>query len=198
MEKKNFNHGTMVGGIVRIVIALIAVLIAIIVISSGIKSYDPEDKFGTIFMCLIGGIMIVAAIGFIGNGAKMIIDGKKSLEVAHKGHSENGRITDLTETEVTENNNGCVSNYTIYNLKFEYTDDSGNLCESQEQVSQNAKIRTKIAVRLPRHTIQDNQTRSGVGSVVYYERFAIRQSRRVRLTGRRIESSRSKCGRRQR
>mgnify|MGYP000221781881 CR=1 FL=1 len=49
MEKKNFNHGTMVGGIVRIVIALIAVLIAIIVISSGIKSYDPEDKFGTIF-----------------------------------------------------------------------------------------------------------------------------------------------------
>ena len=25
MEKKNFNHGTMVGGIVRIVIALIAV-----------------------------------------------------------------------------------------------------------------------------------------------------------------------------
>lgn len=58
MEKKNFNRGTMVGGIVRIVIALIAVLIAIIVISSGIKSYDPEDKFGTIFMCLIGGIMI--------------------------------------------------------------------------------------------------------------------------------------------
>ena len=32
MEKKNFNHGTMVGGIVRIVIALIAVLIAIIVL----------------------------------------------------------------------------------------------------------------------------------------------------------------------
>jgi len=142
MEKKKFNRGTMVGGIVRIVIALIAVLIAITVISSGIKSYDPEDKFGTIFMCLIGGIMIIAAIGFIGNGAKMIIDGKKSLEVAHKGHSENGRITDLTETEVTENNNGCVSNYTIYNLKFEYTDDSGNLCESQEQVSQ--KIYEKL------------------------------------------------------
>ena len=83
MEKKKFNRGTMVGGIVRIVIALIAVLIAIIVITSGIKSYDPEDKFGTIFMCLIGGIMIIEAIGFIGNGAKMIIDGKKSLEVAH-------------------------------------------------------------------------------------------------------------------
>lgn len=142
MEKKKFNRGTMIGGIVRIVIALIAVLIAIIVISSGIKSYDPEDKFGTIFMCLIGGIMIIAAIGFIGNGAKMIIDGKKSFDVARKGHSESGRITDLTETEVTENNNGCVSNYTIYNLKFEYTDDSGNLCESQEQVSQ--KIYEKL------------------------------------------------------
>ena len=44
-------------------------------------------------------------------------------------------IVDLSETEVTENNNGCVSNYTIYNLKFEYTDDFGNLCESQEQIS---------------------------------------------------------------
>ena len=126
----------MVGGIVRIAIALIAVVIAVIVISSSVGSRDPEDKFGTVFMCLIGGIMIIAAIGFVGSGVKMIIDGKKSLDVAHKGHSENGRITDLTETEVTENNNGCVSNYTIYNLKFEYTDDFGNLCESQEQVSQ--------------------------------------------------------------
>ena len=43
---------------------------------------------------------------------------------------------------MTENNNGCVSNYTIYNLKFEYRDDSGNLCESQEQVSQ--KIYEKL------------------------------------------------------
>ena len=81
--------------------------------------------------------MTVASIGFIGNGIKMIIDGKKSLEVGKKGHSENGRIIDLTETEVTENNNGSVSRYTIYNLKFEYTDDFGNLCESQEQVSLN-------------------------------------------------------------
>lgn len=136
MEKKKFNRGTMIGGIVRIAIALITVVIAVIVISSGVGSSDPEDKFGTVFMCLIGGIMIIAAIGFVGSGVKMIIDGKKSLDVARKGHSENGRITDLTETEVTENNNGCVSNYTIYNLKFEYTDDFGNLCESQEQVSQ--------------------------------------------------------------
>ena len=136
MEKKKFNRGTMIGGIVRIAIALITVVIAVIVISSGVGSSDPEDKFGTVFMCLIGGIMIIAAIGFVGSSVKMIIDGKKSLDVARKGHSENGRITDLTETEVTENNNGCVSNYTIYNLKFEYTDDFGNLCESQEQVSQ--------------------------------------------------------------
>ena len=40
------------------------------------------------------------------------------------------------ETQVTENTNGSVYNYTIYNLKFEYTDDFGNLCENQEQISQ--------------------------------------------------------------
>ncbi len=137
MEKKKFNRGTMVGGIVRIAIAFVAIAIAVAVIVSGANSYDPEDGFGTVFMCIIGGIMIVAAIGFICNGVKMIIDGKKSFEVARKGHSENGRITDLSETEVTENNNGCVSHYTIYNLKFEYTDDSGNLCESEEQISLN-------------------------------------------------------------
>ena len=137
MEKKKFNRGTMTGGVARIVIALIAVTIAVIVICSGIDSHDSDDKFGTVFMCLIGGIMIIAAIGFIGSGIKMIIDGKNSFIVARKGHSENGRITDLSETEVTENNNGCVSRYTIYNLKFEYTDDFGNLCESQEQISQN-------------------------------------------------------------
>lgn len=58
MEKKKFNRGTMTGGVVRIIIALIAMAIAITVIVSGIGSYDPEDKFGTVFMCLIGGIMI--------------------------------------------------------------------------------------------------------------------------------------------
>lgn len=142
MEKKKFNRGTMTGGIVRIIIAVIAIAIAVTVISSGISSYDPEDKFGTIFMCLIGGVMIIASIGFIGNGIKMVIDGKKSMEVARKGHSENGRIIDLTETEVTETNNGSVSHYTIYNLKFEYTDDFGNLCESEEQISQ--KIYEKL------------------------------------------------------
>ncbi len=136
MERKKFERGTMVGGIVRIAIALIAVIIAANVIASGVKNQDPDDKFGSVFMCLIGGVMIVAAAGFICNGIKMIIDGKKSFDVARKGHSENGRIIDLSETEVTENHNGSVSRYTIYNLKFEYTDDSGNLCESSEQISQ--------------------------------------------------------------
>ncbi len=149
MERKKFNRGTMAGGVVRILIAVVAIAIAITVISSGIDSYDPEDKFGTVFMCLIGGIMIIAAVGFIANGVKMVIDGKKSFEVARKGHSENGRIIDLSETEVTENNNGCVSNYTIYNLKFEYTDDSGNLCENQEQISQNVYEKLQQAALVP-------------------------------------------------
>ena len=77
MEKKNFKRGTMVGGIVRIAIALIAAVIAIKVISSGISSYDPDDKFGTVFMCLIGGIMIIASIAFIANGINMIINVNK-------------------------------------------------------------------------------------------------------------------------
>lgn len=148
MEKKKFNRGTMVGGVARIAIAAVAIIIAIIVISSAVDSYDPDDKFGTIFMCLIGGIMIIAATGFIFNGVKMVIDGKKSFEVSRKGHPESGRITDLSATEVTETVNGCVSHYTVYNLKFEYTDDFGNLCESEEQISQSVyeKLHQKTLV----------------------------------------------------
>ena len=149
MEKKKFNRGTMTGGIVRIIIAVIAIIIAINVIASGVKADDSDEKFGTIFMCLIGGIMIIAAIGFIGNGIKMIIDGKKSLDVTRNGHCETGKIIDLTETEVTENNNGSVSRYMIYNLKFEYTDDFGNLCESQEQISQNIYEKLKQMTLIP-------------------------------------------------
>ena len=139
MDKKQFNRGTMTGGIVRIVIAFVAAAIAATVISTAIGSHDPEDGAGgVIFMCIIGGIMLVASVGFVINGIKMIIDGRKSFIVARKGHPESGRITNLSETEVTENHNGCVSRYTIYNLKFEYTDDSGNLCESEEQISRAA------------------------------------------------------------
>ncbi len=142
MERKKFNRGTITGGITRIIVAIIAIVIAIIVLSSAIKSWDPEEIGGGVFMCLIASIMFIASIAFIINGVKMIIDGNKSLEVSKKGHSENGKIVDLFETEVTENNNGCVSHYTIYNLKFEYTSDEGNLCESQEQISE--KVYSKL------------------------------------------------------
>ena len=142
MERKKFNRGTITGGITRIIVAIIAIVIAVIVLSSAIKSWDPEEIGGGVFMCLIASIMFIASIGFIINGVKMIVDGNKSLEVSKKGHSENGKIVDLFETEVTENNNGCVSHYTIYNLKFEYTSDDGNLCESQEQISE--KVYSKL------------------------------------------------------
>lgn len=142
MERKKFNRGTITGGIARIIIALVAIIIAIIVLSSAIKSWDSENVGGGVFMCLIASIMMVAGIGFIINGIKMIIDGQRSLEVSKKGHSADGKIIDLIATEVTENNNGCVSHYTIYTLKFEYTSDGGNLCESEEQVSE--KIYTQL------------------------------------------------------
>lgn len=138
MEKKKFNRGTMTGGIVRIIISCIGMFVGSIVLKSAIKSWDAEDASGNIFMCFIAGIIFIAGIAFIINGIKMVIDGEKSLEVVKKGHSEQGRILDLVATEVTETNNGCVSHYTIYTLKFEYTDDNGNLCESEEQISQNA------------------------------------------------------------
>lgn len=148
MERKKFNRGTVTGGIVRIVIAGIAMIIAAIVLSSALKSWDPENVGGGVFMCVIASLMIIAGVYFVINGIKMIVDGKKSFEVLKKGHSESGRILDLTETEVTETNNGCVSHYTIYNLKFEYTDDFGKLCESQEQVSEKvfAELKEKTLV----------------------------------------------------
>ena len=148
MERKKFNRGTVTGGIVRIVIAGIAMIIAAIVLSSALKSWDPENVGGGVFMCVIASLMIIAGVYFVINGIKMIIDGKKSFEVLRKGHAEDGRILDLTETEVTETNNGCVSHYTIYNLKFEYIDDNGQLCESQEQVSEKvfAELKEKTLV----------------------------------------------------
>ena len=148
MKRKQFDRGTIAGGIARIAIALIAIAIAGTVIASGIRSQDPDDKFGSVFMFLIGGIMIIA-VGFIGNGIKMIVDGGKSSAVSRKGHSETAKILDLTETEVTETNNGSTSVYTIYNLKFEYTDDSGNLCESKEQISRRIFEKLQTATLVP-------------------------------------------------
>ena len=147
MKRKQFDRGTIAGGIARIAIALIAIAIAGTVIASGIRSQDPDDKFGSVFMFLIGGI--IASVGFIGNGIKMIVDGGKSSAVSRKGHSETAKILDLTETEVTETNNGSTSVYTIYNLKFEYTDDSGNLCESKEQISRRIFEKLQTATLVP-------------------------------------------------
>ena len=149
MERKKFNRGTMVGGLVRIAIAAVAIIIAVIVLVTAARSQDPDDNLGNIFMYIVGGIMVVAAIGFIASGIKMVIDGRKSFIVSRKGHAENGRIIDLTETEVTERNNGTVSNYTIYNLKFEYTDDFGKLCESEEQISQVVYIKLQTKTLVP-------------------------------------------------
>lgn len=145
MERKKFNRGTITGGIIRIIVSAIGMTIAVIVLSSTIKSWDADNLGGGIFMCFIASIMMIASIYFTINGIKMIIDGKKSMEVLKKGHSENGRIIDLFATEVTENINGCVSNYTIYNLKFEYTNDNGILCENEEQVSE--KVYAKLQKR---------------------------------------------------
>ena len=142
MERKKFKRGTINGGIARIVISLVAMTIAVVVLTSAIKSWDAENAGGNIFMCIIAGIMLTAGVAFVVDGIKMIINGKKSLEVVKKGHLENGRIINLYETEVTENNNGCVSHYSVYTLKFEYTSDNGNLCESEEQVSE--KVYTNL------------------------------------------------------
>lgn len=142
MERKSFERGTVTGGIVRIIISIIAIIVAIIVLVNAIKTWDPEEIGGKVFMCIISGFLMIFSIIFIINGAKMIINGEKSFKVSRKGHAERGRIIDLVVSEVTENNNGAVTRYNIYTLKFEYTDDSGNLCENSEQISE--KIYKKL------------------------------------------------------
>lgn len=84
MERKKFNRGTINGGIIRIVISAIAMIVAIIVLTSAIKSWSPDNIGGGVFMCVIASIIIVASIYFTINGVKMIIDGNKSLEVSKK------------------------------------------------------------------------------------------------------------------
>lgn len=149
MERKKFKRGTMTGGVIRTIIACVGILIAIIVLSSTIKSWDPEELGGKIFMCFISLVIIIASITFIVSGIKMIMDGRQSLIVLKKGHPENGKITDLTETEVTETVNGCISNYTIYNLEYEYTNDFGDLCETEEQISEKVYDQLKKRTLVP-------------------------------------------------
>ena len=117
MERKKFNRGTVTGGVVRLIISIVAIAISVIVVKSGLSVWDPEDVFDCVFMLIIASIIGVSGLVFIVQGIKMIIDGRKSHEVSKKGHSENGRITDLFETEVTENDNGFFSHYFIYTLK---------------------------------------------------------------------------------
>ena len=135
MERKSFERGTVVGGIVRVLISVVAIVVASIVMATAIRTWEADEAGGKIFQCVIAGILILAGVVFIINGVQMIRNGKKSFEVTKKGHSERGRILDLTVTEVTENNNGAVTHYNVYTLRFEYTDDAGNLCENSEQIS---------------------------------------------------------------
>lgn len=93
-------------------------------------------------MNVIGAVILAASVAFVINGVQMLRNGKKSMEVSRKGHSERGRISETSVTEVTENNNGAITRYNVYNLKFEYTDDGGNLCENSEQISE--KIYKKL------------------------------------------------------
>ena len=58
-------------------------------LSSAIKSWRSENIGSGIFMCIISAIMVVASLSFITNGVKMILDGKKSLEVLRKGRENN-------------------------------------------------------------------------------------------------------------
>ena len=108
MERKSFERGTVVGGIVRVLISVVAIVVASIVMATAIRTWEADEAGGKIFQCVIAGILILAGVVFIINGVQMIRNGKKSFEVTKKGHSERGRILDLTVTEVTENNNGAV------------------------------------------------------------------------------------------
>ena len=149
MERKHYSRGTMIGGVVRIIVALITMAIAGFVVASGLRIKTEETAFVVLFMCFVGGLIVIASLCFIGSGIKMIIDGKKSFGVASKGRVGNGRILDLSETQVIGRHSGGVSHYTVYNLKFEYTDDFGNLCESEEQVSQSIYERLRQVTLVP-------------------------------------------------
>ena len=62
MEKKKFNRGTISGGIIRIVIALVAIIIAITILSTKINSWDADDAVGGVFLCVIASIIIIASV----------------------------------------------------------------------------------------------------------------------------------------
>lgn len=74
----------MVGGLVRIAIAAVAIIIAVIVLVTAARSQDPDDNLGNIFMYIVGGIMVVAAIGFIASGKKWLLTEENRLSFRAK------------------------------------------------------------------------------------------------------------------
>ena len=74
----------MVGGLVRIGIAAVAIIIAVIVLVTAARSQDPDDNLGNIFMYIVGGIMVVAAIGFIASGKKWLLTEENRLSFRAK------------------------------------------------------------------------------------------------------------------
>lgn len=94
MERKSFERGTVVGGVVRIIISIIAMAVAVIVLVNTIQTWDPEEIGGKVFMCVIGAFILAASVAFVINGVQMLRNGKKSMEVSRKGHSERGRISE--------------------------------------------------------------------------------------------------------
>lgn len=74
----------MVGGLVRIAIAAVAIIIAVIVLVTAARSQDPDDNLGNIFMYIVGGIMVVAAIGFIASGIKWLLTEENRLSFRAK------------------------------------------------------------------------------------------------------------------
>ena len=55
MERKHFNRGTMIGGVVRIIVALITMAIAGFVVASGLRMKTEETTFVVLFMCFVAG-----------------------------------------------------------------------------------------------------------------------------------------------
>lgn len=58
-KEKSLIAELLVGGLVRIAIAAVAIIIAVIVLVTAARSQDPDDNLGNIFMYIVGGIMVV-------------------------------------------------------------------------------------------------------------------------------------------
>ena len=52
MQRKSFERGTVAGGLIRICIAVIAIIVAVVVLVNAIQNWDPEEIGGKVFMHL--------------------------------------------------------------------------------------------------------------------------------------------------